>query len=167
MKKKESIGMSFQKITNENRMPFQILGLTISDYETALALWRRCEGIGLSDADEKQPLTCFLEKNKGLNFKAVMGDKLVGTCLCGSDGRRGYLYHLAVDPAVRRLGIGKALVEQTLSGLHKIDIHKCHIMVFGKNELGLKFWQQTGWKLRPEIEIMSYEISPFGGGSLC
>jgi ribosomal protein S18 acetylase RimI-like enzyme len=65
---------------------------------------------------------------------------------------------LAVDPTVRRQGIGQALVEKSLAALKAENIHKCHIMVFNDNELGLRFWQSSGWKLRKDIEILSYDV---------
>jgi ribosomal protein S18 acetylase RimI-like enzyme len=148
-------------------MTYQIFEMTPADYEESLDLWKRCEGIGLSDADEKEPVARFLAQNKGLCFIARAESKLVGTCLTGSDGRRGYLYHLAVDPSSRREGIAKALVQRAFTELQARDIHKCHIMVYGGNELGLKFWKQTGWVLRPEIVIMSYDLKPPCGGSPC
>lgn len=141
-------------------MDLKIQDMTIDEICGAIALWKRCEGIGLSDADEREPLTRFLTKNPGLCFTAYLNGKLVGTCLCGSDGRRGYLYHLAVDPEARRMGIGKKLVERVFEALKEQDIHKCHIMVFNNNELGLKFWKSTGWTLRTEIAVMSYNVTP-------
>lgn len=148
-------------------MTIQISEMTPDEICDALDLWKRCEGIGLSDADERKALTRFLNRNPGLCFTAQIDGKLIGTCLCGSDGRRGYLYHLAVDPILRRQGIGKMLVERVFAGLEAMDIHKCHIMVYGSNELGLKFWKQTGWSLRPEIVLMSYNILPEKAGSPC
>ena len=139
-------------------MSIEFLEFSPDDYDDALALWKRCEGIGLSDADEHAPLTAFLLKNPGLNFIAREEGKPVGTCLCGSDGRRGYLYHLAVDPSMRRRGIGKMLVERTLEALAEQGIQKCHIMVFGSNEPGLAFWKQEGWITRPEIVLMSHNV---------
>lgn len=139
-------------------MSFEITAFTPDVYDDALALWKRCEGIGLSDADERAPLTAFLLKNPGLNFIAREDGKMIGTCLCGSDGRRGYLYHLAVDPSMRRRGIGKRLVEHTLKALAEQGIQKCHIMVFGSNESGLAFWRNEGWITRPEIVLMSHNV---------
>jgi N-acetylglutamate synthase len=127
-------------------------------YEDALSLWKRCEGIGLSAADEREPLLAFLKKNPELNIVAIDGEKIIGTCLCGSDGRRGYLYHLAVDPDYRRLGVGKQLVEKTLQVLAQQGIQKCHIMVFGSNQSGLAFWKSGEWVTRPEIVLMSHEV---------
>ena len=147
-------------------MKFQIEEMKIVDYEAALDLWNRCEGIGLSDADEPQAIARFLEKNRGLCFVARAEGRLVGTCLCGSDGRRGYLYHLAVDPLLRGMGIGKSLAARALDELRKQDIHKCHIMVYGKNESGLAFWKRCGWVTRPEIELMSFDVMVTGEGPL-
>jgi ribosomal protein S18 acetylase RimI-like enzyme len=127
-------------------------------YDEALALWKRCEGIGLSEADDSEPMQKFLHKNPGLNCIALEGGRIVGTCLCGSDGRRGYLYHLAVDPAQRRKGIGKRLVERTLQALAEQGIQKCHIMVFGSNESGLAFWKSGEWITRSEIVLMSHNV---------
>jgi len=139
-------------------MTIQITEMRLDDFDEAYALWQNCRGIGLSDADSRCAIQRFLGRNPGLCFIARQNGTLVGTCLCGSDGRRGYLYHLAVDPSARRQGIGQALVDRTFTALHALDIHKCHIMVFGENELGLAFWSGAGWKLRPEIVIMSYDL---------
>ena len=140
-------------------MTVQIREFIPDDYDSALALWKRCEGIGLSDADERCPIARFLQRNPGLSFVALdEQNNLVGTVLCGSDGRRGYLYHLAVDPLYRRLGLGKQLVERCLDGLRSTGIQKCHIMVYGSNVSGLAFWQQSGWKTRPEIVLMSHDV---------
>lgn len=148
-------------------MTVQISEMTFADYEDAVLLWGRCEGIGLSDADEPEAMQRFLEQNIGLCFIAREGGELVGTVLCGTDWRRGYLYHLAVDPRLRRAGIGKELVQRVFAALHRLDIHKCHIMVYGTNEPGLKFWSQTGWVLRPEIVLMSHDLKTSSCSSPC
>lgn len=139
-------------------MIYQISEMTAADYDEAYALWQRCPGIGLSDADSRCAIGQFLERNRGLCFIARMDTQLVGTVLCGSDGRRGYLYHLAVDPSARRQGVGQALMERSLAALKAAGIQKCHIMVFSDNELGLAFWQALGWKKRSDIAILSFDV---------
>jgi len=141
-------------------MEAKLREFTTADYEDALALWQRCEGIGLSDADGPCAIRAFLERNPGLSFVAVAAGKLVGTSLCGHDGRRGYLYHLAVDPQCRREGLGKQLALASLAGLKTAGIQKCHIMVYHTNESGKAFWQSFGWKLRTEIELLSFDVEP-------
>lgn len=139
-------------------MTYQIFEMTKEDYGEAYALWQRIPGIGLSDADTSCAISSFLERNPGLSFVARQEGLMVGTCLAGSDGRRGYLYHLAVDPSARRQGIGQGLVERAFAALKALNIHKCHIMVFAGNELGLAFWQAKGWQLRKDIVILSYDL---------
>jgi ribosomal protein S18 acetylase RimI-like enzyme len=103
--------------------------LTIMDYEAVIDFWQKMKGIGLSSADEAGNLALFLERNPHLSFIAFDQGRLAGTALCGHDGRRGFIYHLAVDPACRRNGIGRQLVECCLAGLKTVGIEKCHIMV--------------------------------------
>ncbi len=141
-------------------MTIKIREMCGTDYDSALALWQRCPGMGLSDADEKDPMTRFLERNPGLSFVTLDGELVIGTVLCGTDGRRGYLYHLAVDPLYRRRGIGVQMVSKVFDALRAKDIHKCHIMVYGTNETGLAFWKQDGWVTRPEIVLMSKDVKP-------
>jgi N-acetylglutamate synthase len=148
-------------------MTYTIYEMKKEDYAEAYALWQRLPGIGLSDADSSCAIGRFLERNPGLCFVARQDGEIVGTCLAGSDGRRGYLYHLAVDPIVRRQGIGQALVEKTLEALKEAKIQKCHIMVFSNNELGLSFWQASGWKLRDDIAILSYDLVDSEKASPC
>ncbi len=145
----------------------EIREFALNDYESALALWKRCEGIGLSAADAHCPMKRFLERNAGFCFVAVEAGDIIGTILCGNDGRRGYLYHLAVDPNLRCRGIGKRLVDRSLNALKDYGIDKSHIMVFGSNESGLKFWQAAGWKTRPEIVLMSYDVKGKDDKSPC
>ncbi len=148
-------------------MTCTISEMTQEDYVEAYALWQRLPGVGLSDADSSCAIGRFLERNPGMCFVARQSGELVGTCLAGSDGRRGYLYHLAVDPVVRRQGVGQSLVEKALDALKAANIQKCHIMVFSNNELGLSFWQATGWKLRDDIAILSYDLVTSEKASPC
>jgi len=74
---------------------------------------------------------------------------------CGTDGRRGYLQHLAVDPNHRRSGAGRALAEHAFQALVAIGIRKCHLMVVEGNERALGFWRSMGWSERGDVLLMS------------
>lgn len=126
------------------------------DYEGALALWKRTPGMGLSDADSRERILAFLEANPGLCFVARdEAGRLSGTILCGSDTRRGYLYHLAVDIEARRQGLGSLLAGTALAALRGQGVDKCHLMVIRGNELGEAFWKSQGWTLRDDIALYS------------
>jgi len=135
--------------------------MTMADYEEAMALWQRTEGMGLRPADAPEHIARYLERNPGLSFVAREGDRLVGTVLCGHDGRRGYLQHLAVDRAYRRQGIGRALVERVLEALRAQNINKCHLFVIKENEAAIAFWQHIGWFVRDDLVTMSHFTGAF------
>lgn len=140
-------------------MAIEYFPMVREDYSEAYALWKRCEGIGLSNADSECAISAFLVRNPEMSFIARKDGKLIGTGLCGSDGRRGYLYHLAVDPEYRREGTGAELASRCLAALKAAGIGKCHIMVFKDNLDGQKFWEKTGWILRSDLVVMSAEIN--------
>ena len=133
--------------------------MTVLDYPDVIVLWQNSEGIGLSAADTLPAISAYLARNPGHSFVARDHSLLVGAVLCGHDGRRGYLHHLAVAPAYRRQGIGQALVEHCMSHLKAVGIDKCHIFVYSANQAGQAFWKQTGWVLRPNLVLMSRELS--------
>ncbi len=139
-------------------MDYEIQQMTMADYDEVYALWRASEGIGLSADDERDGIARFLERNPGLAFVARRGKELAGVVLVGVDGRRGYLHHLAVGPAHRRQGLGRALVERCLSALGERGIRKCHLFVHASNQGGLDFWEEVGFYRRPELVLMSCDI---------
>ena len=140
-------------------MTIEILELTIQDYDDAISLWKSCSGVSIRDADSIENIERYLNRNPGLSFKAIKNEKLVATILCGHDGRRGYINHLAVCSNHRNQGIGRKLVETSLIELRKQGIEKCHLFVFVENIEAKKFWERLGWKVREEINMMSLNIS--------
>jgi ribosomal protein S18 acetylase RimI-like enzyme len=137
----------------------KISEMTIKDYDEVMLLWQNSEGMGLhKQSDSRKGIAKYLRRNPGLSLVACDNKKIVATLLCGHDGRRGHLYHLAVAPSYRKKGIGKVLVNQALSNLTSIGIARCTICAFAKNRAGRKFWKHTGWTERPDVKIMTKEI---------
>ncbi|MFN8630276.1 MAG: GNAT family N-acetyltransferase [Chloroflexota bacterium] len=122
-----------------------IRAMAASDYDAVVALWRVTDGIGLSAADERGPIETYLARNPGMSRVAFRGEALVGAVLCGHDGRRGYVHHLAVVPAERGRGLGRELMAQVLGELARAGIGKANIVVYGANAHGQAFWRATGW----------------------
>jgi ribosomal protein S18 acetylase RimI-like enzyme len=139
-------------------MSYDLRELTIDDFESVYAVWAGSEGIGLSDADSKEGIKRFLVRNPGLSFVALDGDQIVGAALCGHDGRRGYIHHLAVITTHRKRGIGKSLVSRCVFALMQIGISKCHLFVFDENQDAINFWQNVGWTQRVELMMMSQHL---------
>lgn len=134
-------------------MTVEFTEMTVDDYDDVRALWIDTDGVGLNDADTREGIEAYLRRNPGSSFVARDGGQLVGAVLCGHDGRRGYLHHLAVSESHRMRGIGSSLVERCLAKLGSLDIQKCNIMVYADNGDGEKFWERSGWCERTDLRI--------------
>jgi N-acetylglutamate synthase len=136
-------------------MGLDIRAFEADDHAQAWGLWDSTEGVGISDADSFQNVRRFLERNPGLSFVASDSQLIVATILCGHDGRRGLIHHLAVASAYRGRGLGRALVRRALAALQQEGILKCHLLVFHQNVAGRAFWARIGAEERTTLGIFS------------
>ncbi len=133
--------------------------MTIEDYDDVVELWQSMEYIHLSRSDTREGIAAYLDRNPGMSFVARTEDgTLAGAALCGHDGRRGYLHHMAVRDDCRGMGIGRELSERCMEALRAAGIVKCHLFVIRRNVTGKAFWDQTGWSERSDLIIMSKEL---------
>jgi ribosomal protein S18 acetylase RimI-like enzyme len=128
------------------------------DHSQAIQLWKSLPGLGLSSADQEKPLSAFLSKNASTCFVAEDEGRIIGTILGGSDGRRGYIYHLAVQADRQHRGLGSKLTQRCLDALKNNGIEKCHIFVIADNQEGKEYWRKIGWKTREDIIVMSKDL---------
>jgi len=125
--------------------------MTLADYDDVLPLWQNSEGVGLSESDTRTEIGKFLKRNRGLSLVAREGKNLVGAILCGHDGRRACLYHLAIAPSHRRNGLGTKLVLRCLAELKKAGIPRCNVFFYTNNAQAERFWLKLGWQKRPQL----------------
>lgn len=119
--------------------------MKIDDYPRVHELWRETEGLSLEESDSKGAIAIYLQRNRRFCFVACNGDQIIGTILCGHEGRRGILRHLAVRKDSRHTGIARVLIERCLSALAKDGIKKCNLFVLNTNVEGRSFWEHLGW----------------------
>ena len=137
-----------------------IRAMTDADYPQVVALWRQTEGIGLSESDSPTAVSAYLQRNPGMSGIAVLpSGQIVGAVLCGHDGRRGYLTHLAVAESHRRQGIGRALVEHAVAALQREGIIGCNLFVWNANQTARQFWESMGWQAPNDWGVMNRRFS--------
>jgi N-acetylglutamate synthase len=131
---------------------------SINDYEAAVELWRRVKGIEIAEGDDRESVAQFLARNPGLSRVAIDGSATVGVALCAHDGRRGHIYHLAVDPAYQGRGLGKRMLDECLEGLRRTGVKRVIIMVADDNPRGRGFWRRSGWEDIPGAISMGIDL---------
>jgi ribosomal protein S18 acetylase RimI-like enzyme len=139
--------------------------MSAQDYGAVRALWSEAEGISLSDSDSPEGFRSFLSRNPGLCFVARFDGQIVGAVMCGHDGRRGQVYHLAVSPHYRRQGIARVLLDRCLQGLRDAGIPACRAIAFADNADGHQFWKAIGWSERDNLKVFRIPTVPESSGS--
>lgn len=136
-----------------------IRAMTIEDYDEVFAMWQITTKRALSDADNRENIAFYLDRNPNMSQVAVVNGKIVGTVLCGHDGRRGFIHHMAVLPEYRRHQIGMKLARKGLDAICAAGIAKTHIFCYTNNQLGQSFWKAMGWEKRDDVYVFSSSAS--------
>ena len=145
------------------RPTVRLRAFRLADYAAVFALWKKTEGIGLNESDTRAAIRRYLRHNPGLSLVATAGGRIVGAVLCGHDGRRGYLHHLAVARSWRRCGVGRSLVSACLDRLRAEGIPKCNLFLFASNLPGKAFWRRLGWSVRADLRLVQRRTAVAAG----
>lgn len=130
------------------------------DYEDVFTLWKKIKGFAIRSMDDsKDGVTRFLTRNPNTSVVKVLDGRIVGSILCGHDGRRGCFYHVCVDPDYRMRGIGKEMVGFALEALAQEGIGKVNLIAFTDNITGNAFWKELGWTKREDLNYYDYTLN--------
>ena len=134
--------------------------MTIEDFDQVHALWMTIKGFGIRSIDDsKEGVERFLKRNPTTSVVAELDNKIVGSILCGHDGRRGCLYHVCVDEKYRRHGIGKAMVVYAMQALKREKINKVSLIAFTVNDIGNAFWNTIEWTERKDLNYYEFVLN--------
>lgn len=139
---------------------YTIRSMTAEDYEKVHALWMEISGFGIRSMDDsREGVERFLLRNPGCSVVAEQNGQIIGSILCGHDGRRGCLYHVCVHKDWRKQGIGKAMVVFAMEALKKEQINKVSLIAFTKNDIGNAFWKEIGWTKREDLNYYDFTLN--------
>lgn len=137
-----------------------IRSFTLDDFPAADALWRRTDGVGTVPREE---LERVLQVAPELVLVAEEDVRVVGAVVGTDDGRRGWIFRLAVDETVRGRGVGKALVEEVERRLLARGVRHVRLLVHTDNQAGLGFWSHAGYE-GWDIVMFGKSLEPDGEG---
>lgn len=133
--------------------------MTPRDYDAVYALWMSCKNMGFNNLDDSRAgVARLLRRNPATSFVALEDDRLAGVILSGQDGRRGYIYHMAVAEDFRRRGVATALLDRCLEALRAEGINKVALLVFRYNDAGNAFWEKQGFTERTDVAYRNREL---------
>ncbi len=116
------------------------------DYPPVVELWERSgPGIHVGRSDTLNEVAKKIQRDPDLFLVADLQDEIIGAVIGGFDGRRGMIYHLAVDKEFRQFGVGTALMETLENRLREKGCLRSYLMI-RKDNAATQFYDKQGWQ---------------------
>ncbi len=129
----------------------------ISEYAVVFNLWKRA-GLQIRPGDEPEDIRLKLQRDPDLFLVAEEEAQIIGTVMGAWDGRRGWIYHLAVDPDHQRKGVGAILVKEIENRLLAKGAKRVNAQVLKSNRQSLEFFRATGYETRPDLMMVGKQL---------
>jgi ribosomal protein S18 acetylase RimI-like enzyme len=120
------------------------------DRAAVIALWQDCDLTRQWNPPERDIELCR-RSGHGTLFVAEAAGRLAGTIMVGHDGHRGWVYYVAVDPACRRDGLGRALMKHAEEFLAAQGVPKIMLLIRETNSAVAAFYQRLGYQIEPRL----------------
>ena len=142
-----------------SRLPgVRITEFAIEDYDSVVMLWNEA-GLIIRPGDDLNGIRLKLQRDPDLFLLAREDHELIGSVLGGWDGRRGWIYHLAVKNSHRREGVAKALVRELESRLSRKGAKRINAQIYRSNVVSLRFFQALGYEERSELVMIGKALA--------
>jgi N-acetylglutamate synthase len=116
------------------------------DYSPVIQFWEKIErGIHVGRSDASVEIEKKIQRDPDLFLIAEANGETIGTAMGGFDGRRGFVYHLAVAGPYRGQGIGSCLLKEVEDRLRAKGCLRCFLFVTSENSEAMLFYEKHGW----------------------
>ena len=129
----------------------------IGDYEAVMGLWKEA-GLVIRPGDDLDGIHLKLQRDPNLFLVARHKGAMVGCVMGGWDGRRGWIYHLAVKPSYRRRGVAKMLLHELETRLAKLGAKKVNAQVYESNNVSLQFFSACGYSVHSDLVMIGKRL---------
>jgi len=141
--------------------PLEIRPYRAADQAAVVALWGACGLLKVWNDPVSDIDLCLDTPASNLFVASAAGEDgiaaLWATIMCGSDGHRGWLYYLAVDPRRRRAGVACSMVRHAEDWLAGKGIRKVELMIRPENDAVRGFYERVGYEVEPRL-VMSRRL---------
>ncbi len=118
----------------------------LNDYDAVIKIWEEA-GLTLKPSDELSEIKRKLERDSDLFLVAEEDGQVVGAVIGAWDGRRGWIYHLAVSPSAQKQGIGLQLMEELETRMRQKGVYKVNLLVERNNSKVINFYERLGYEI--------------------
>jgi ribosomal protein S18 acetylase RimI-like enzyme len=127
--------------------PFQA-----ADEVAVIQLWKDC-GLVVAQNDPAADIARKLRVNPEWFLVGEAEGRIVGSCMAGYEGHRGWINYLAVHPEQRRRGLGRKLMEHAEELLRAAGCPKINLQVRKTNAAVIAFYEAQGFGVDEVVSL--------------
>ena len=133
-------------------MDHLIRPLDITDYEEMIRLWQIC-GLPFrpKGRDSYEAMTGEFKREETCFLGMFDGDKMIGTIIGSSDGRKGWINRLAIDPDYRGRKLAARLIDECEQYLYDLGLEVIACLIEDVNTPSLSAFENSGYKISDQI----------------
>ncbi len=128
----------------------QFRAIEDGDVEKTVTLWRAC-GLTRPWNDPYKDISFARSGQASTVLVAEEEGRIIASVMTGHDGHRGMLYYVAVEPSLRRRGLGKAAVRAAEAWLAAQGVWKVNLLVRTENAAVKGFYEALGYEVNPVL----------------
>jgi ribosomal protein S18 acetylase RimI-like enzyme len=134
----------------------ELIRLTVCNEDELFQLWQRASlPLRVRGRDNKSAIEFQMRATPDFFLGAFEGSRLVGAVVASSDGRKGEINRLAVDPDYRRKGIAEALITEAEQVLRQQGIHVFSALIADSNAASQRLFTKCGYVENKAIRYFS------------
>jgi ribosomal protein S18 acetylase RimI-like enzyme len=133
--------------------PVEIRTYTASDRDSVVDFW----GVIFPNAPLHNDPTLDIQRNQDFQPELFLvahdNQDLIGTCMGGFDGHRGWVYYVAVHPEFRRRGVASRMMHELESRLLNMRCPKVNLQIRDANPEAALFYESLGYAVEKRISM--------------
>jgi len=114
------------------------------DAEAVIELWFKCRLVVPSN-NPRRDIERKLKVDRDLFLVGIINGKVIASVMGGYEGHRGWINYLAVDPAHRRNGYGRGIMQEVENRIRARGCPRINLQVRATNDAVIKFYQSLGY----------------------
>ncbi|MEW6015428.1 MAG: GNAT family N-acetyltransferase [Candidatus Zixiibacteriota bacterium] len=137
-------------------MNYLIRPLDASDYDNLIALWDR-SGLPYRPRgrDSREAIAAEVKRMETCFLGMFDGARMIGAIIGTSDGRKGWINRLAIDPDYRGRRLAGVLIEECEKSLREQGLKVIAALIEDENLPSIAAFKRAGYHYHPEIFYFS------------
>ena len=126
-------------------LDISIRNASLDDVTALIDFWRVNGDNGATRTETPELVTQLLNRDPDSIIVAELGGEIVGTTIAGWDGWRAAIYRVAVRSDLKQSGIGRQLINATVTRFRELGAPKVGGIVLETNTGAQQFYEKLGF----------------------